>query len=121
MTPTGAGAKPTWVKGPTGSYVATGGYASSYGVKLRSGYFAYKGHGHRHWGRRYFSPRWNCWVLSDPSTDGWYYWCGDRDYYLPVRYLTTCPPTQGTDELPPESSEVPTVGADEIPDLPEPA
>jgi hypothetical protein len=107
--------------------VSTAQYAQTYGTRLKSGQIAYKGIGHRHWSRRWYSQRWGCWCWYCPCTCEWYYWCGDRDYYLPVRYLTVVPPTcttmdeQSPDVTPPDGGQVVQVRrGEEIPDLPEP-
>lgn len=118
---------PPTVKPPTASgntRVKVTDYAPRYGVKLKNGYYGYRGIDHRHWSRKYYSPQWRCWCWFCPSTDQWYYWCGDRDLYLPVRYLVVVPPTvaeeESTAELPPDASEVPQTNESEVPNLPEP-
>jgi hypothetical protein len=107
-------------------YRGTGRYYASHGVKLRSGFYAYKGRFHRHWTRKWYCRSWRCWLWFDPSCDVWYYWSGDRDCYLPVRYLTVVPPTPcdpGSVDgpaLPPGADSVPEAPRSELPDLPEP-
>ncbi len=117
---------PQTVKAPGGGRIATTGYAVKYGTKLRSGHFAYKGFKHRHWTHKWYSRAWRCWLWYDPCTFGWFYWCGDRDHYLPVRYITVCAPTVseeaspgGETEQPPESEETPEAAEGEGPDLPD--
>lgn len=109
---------PGVVRGPRYSTVArvnTAAYASRFGVRLKSGYFAYKGIGHRHWARKFYSARWRTWCWYDPCTLGWYYWCGPRGMYLPCRYLPVAAPTvidPGSEVVPPEvTPEVPVDGA----------
>ncbi len=116
--------RPGAVKAPGRGYVARKAYAKSFGTRLKSGYVAYRGLKHRHWSGRCYSRAWGCWLWLDPCTGGWYYWCGGRGYFLPVRYLSTCEPTtteeDATENLPPESQDVPVSSIEEVPDLPEP-
>jgi hypothetical protein len=85
---------------------------------------AYKGFHHHHWTHRCYSHRWHCWMWLCPSTSVWYYWSGERDLYLPVRYLTVVAPTQVMEptaaEFPPEGREIPEVPEAEVLDIPEP-
>jgi hypothetical protein len=93
-------------------------------VRLKNGRYAYKGLHHRHWTRKFFSPRWRCWLWFCPCTEVWYYWCGSRGYFLEVRYLVVSAPStmdpDSTIEQPPEADQVPEATQEEVPDLPEP-
>src|SRR5262245_19318624 len=94
-----------------GKSIATGLYASKFGFKTKGGLVAYKGLKHGHWTRKWFDARSRCWLWYCPSACGWYYWCGARGCYLPVRCLPDHPPTVVSDgaepELPPGAGGVP--------------
>jgi hypothetical protein len=109
---------------PHGGEIGTSAYAATHGLKTKGGTVVYKGQGHRHWTRRHYSPAWRCWCWYDPSTDGWFYWCGVRGYYLPVQCLCTVAPSRTDAEavagdLPPCGGDVPVAEGVEIPDLPD--
>jgi len=62
-------------------------------VKTKPGYVAYKGIGHGQWPKKSYSSKWRCRVWYCASACGWYYRCGAKGYYLPVRYITVAAPT----------------------------
>jgi hypothetical protein len=104
---------PGFVRAPGGGRtVSTSSYASLYGRKSRSGTVYYKGNLHTQWVRRCFIPKYRCTAVLCPCTGNWYFWCGDKDAYLPVSYLSTFTPSAET----PNSEGLPDASVGEGPD-----
>jgi hypothetical protein len=98
--------------------VSTPSYASKFGTKLRNGRVAYKGRNHRHWTRKAYSGRYGCWLWFDPSTGVWYFWAGSRVCFLPVIYISTVDPSEGSDMLPPNADEVLQTSESQVDEMP---
>jgi hypothetical protein len=63
-------------------------YQLTYGVKLKSGGYCYKGKDHCHWSYSCWDKRYGCTCYWCPSACCYYYWCPPDDCYYPVDY---CP------------------------------
>jgi hypothetical protein len=93
--------------------VPVGSYASTYGIRLGTGFYAYRGGAaHTQWTRKAFIAGGNYWAFYDPSTSGWYFYNKKRDAFLPLSYLGIAEPASPEDT---PDIDVPEVPSEEVP------
>src|SRR5207248_1140779 len=62
----------------------------------------FRGRGHHHWARSYYSARYRTTFYYDAILGDWYYWSARREAFYPMSYLETEPPTTDLGNLVPD-------------------
>ena len=68
------------------------GHAHKQGQPKHSGSF-YKGKHHKHWSHTHYSGHYKTTFYFNSGDRLWYYWCAQRDGFLPITYIESDPPT----------------------------